>query len=100
MFTMGGGGRTSPHCVWPSPEKNLHDLKHAFGDCLWAQGGVSDRCLQASLALGSAPEAPDLTPSISDEALETFWSIIDNTDAKVILGPVVKTRPELALFLG
>lgn len=46
------------------------------------------------------PEALDLTPSISDEALETFWSIIDNTDAKVILGPVVKTRPELALFLG
>lgn len=45
------------------------------------------------------PEALDLTPSNSDE-LETFWSTMDKTDAKVILGPVVKTRPQLALVPG
>lgn len=46
------------------------------------------------------PEALDLTPSTRDEELENFWSAINNTGGHVILGPGVKTRPELAFFPG
>lgn len=55
---------------------------------------------QASLALCTAPEALDLTPSTCDEELENFWSTVNKTDANIISGPVEKMRPALALFPG